>query len=44
MDWLMDILLDALIDCAKLVPFLLATLFLMEYLEHRAADRFLHAV
>ena len=44
MDWFIDILLDALIDCAKLVPFLLATLFLMEYLEHRAADRFLHAV
>lgn len=44
MDWFLDILLDALTDCAKLVPLLLATVFLMEYLEHRAAGRFLGAV
>lgn len=44
MDWFVDVLLDALIDCAKLVPFLLATVFLMEYLEHRAADRLTNAV
>lgn len=43
MDFL-DLLLDALIDCAKLIPFLLATVFLMEYLEHRAADRFVSAI
>lgn len=44
MERLWDVLLDALIDCAKLTPFLLATVFLMEYLEHRAADKLVGAV
>ena len=44
MDQLWDVILDALLDCAKLTPFLLVTIFLMEYLEHRAADRMLSAV
>ncbi len=44
MERLWDVLLDALIDCAKLTPFLLVTVFLMEYLEHRAADKFVGAV
>lgn len=44
MDRIWDVLLDALLDCAKLTPILLATVFLMEYLEHRAADRMLAAV
>jgi len=35
----MDFLLDALLDSAKLTPFLLVTLFIMEYLEHRASDK-----
>lgn len=44
MERLWDVLLDALIDCAKLTPFLLMTVFLMEYLEHRAADKLVGAV
>ena len=44
MERLGDVLLDALIDCAKLTPFLLVTVFLMEYLEHRAADKLVGAV
>ena len=44
MERLWDVLLDALIDCAKLTPFLLVTVFLMEYLEHRAADKLVGAV
>lgn len=44
MERLWDALLDALIDCAKLTPFLLVTVFLMEYLEHRAADKLVGAV
>lgn len=34
-----DILIETLVDCGKLVPFLYATLFLMEYIEHRASGR-----
>ncbi len=34
-----EILLDALIDCAKLLPFLLVTVFVMEWIEHRAGER-----
>ncbi len=44
MERLWDVLLDALIDCAKLTPFLLVTVFLVEYLEHRAADKLVGAV
>ena len=44
MERLWDVLLDALIDCAKLTPLLLVTVFLMEYLEHRAADKLVGAV
>ncbi len=40
MEIFLDALLDAVIDCLKLVPFLLLTIFLMEYIEHRTADRF----
>lgn len=40
----LDILLDAFIDCAKLIPFLFATVLLMEYIEHRAGERFSHAI
>lgn len=36
---ILDIFLDALIDCAKLLPFLLLTIFLMEYIEHRAGEK-----
>lgn len=40
MEMFFDALLDAVLDCLKLVPFLLLTVFLMEYIEHRAAGRF----
>lgn len=35
-----DILLDTVLDCLKLLPFLLAAYLLIEWLEHRAGDRF----
>lgn len=35
----MDIILDALLDTAKILPFLLVTYLAMEYLEHRAGDK-----
>lgn len=35
-----DILLDTVLDCVKLLPFLLAAYLLIEWLEHRAGDRF----
>lgn len=36
---LLDILLDALIDTAKLTPFLFAAYLLLEYLEHRSSSK-----
>lgn len=39
-----DILLDALIDTAKLLPFLFATYLAMEYLEHKTSMKVLIAV
>lgn len=41
---LLECLLDAVTDCAKLVPFLLITVLAMEYIEHRAADQFTAAI
>ena len=35
-----DGLLETLLDCVKLLPFLLAAYLLIEWLEHRAGDRF----
>ncbi|MBO4422825.1 MAG: arsenic efflux protein [Clostridia bacterium] len=35
----LDILLDALIDTAKLAPFLFAAYLLIEYLEHRSSNK-----
>ncbi len=43
MDFL-ELLLDALLDTLKLAPFLLLTILLMEWLEHRAAERFTSAL
>ncbi len=40
----LDLLLDAVLDCLKLVPFLFATVLLMEYIEHRAGERFVVAL
>ena len=34
-----DVLLDTVIDCLKILPFLFLTYVLMELLEHRAGDR-----
>jgi hypothetical protein len=38
MQFLLDILLDALIDSIKILPFLFVTYLLMEYLEHKTSD------
>ena len=32
---MLDVLLDALLDALKMLPFLLVTFFALEYLEHR---------
>ena len=37
-----DFFLDALIDSAKLVPFLYVIYLVMEILEHKAGNRFFH--
>lgn len=37
MEMLADVLLDTLLDLARLLPFLFLTYLLMEYLEHRAS-------
>lgn len=39
-----DLLTDALLDCVKLIPFLFLTILLMEYIEHRAAGKFVHVM
>ncbi len=39
-----DVLLDAVLDCIKLVPFLFLTVFLMEYIEHRAEEKFILSI
>lgn len=39
-----ELLADAALDTLKLAPFLLITIVLMEWLEHRAADRFTGAL
>lgn len=36
---MLDIILDALWDCIKLLPFLFLTYLVMEYLEHKAGDK-----
>ena len=41
---IVELLLDALLDTLKLAPFLLLTILLMEWLEHRAASRFTSAL
>lgn len=39
-----DIILDSIIDSVKLIPFLLLTYLVMEYLEHKAGDRMQTAI
>lgn len=36
---MLDIIVDALLDTVKLLPFLFVTYFLMEYLEHKTGDK-----
>lgn len=36
---MLDIIIDTLADCVKLVPFLFLTYLAMEYLEHKAGER-----
>lgn len=38
-DTIIDIILDAIIDTVKLLPFLFLTYLLMEYIEHKMSDR-----
>lgn len=39
MEAVLDIILEALIDTAKMLPFLFAVYLLIEYLEHKASDK-----
>lgn len=41
---MIDILLDAMIDSIKLVPFLFVTYLIMEYIEHKTKDKTKEAV
>lgn len=41
---IIDVILDSFIDSVKLVPFLLVTYLLMEYLEHKAGDKMRAAI
>ncbi len=36
---MIDVLLDAIIDSVKLVPFLFITYLIMEYIEHKTKDK-----
>ena len=36
---MLDVLLDALIDTAKLIPFLFVTYLILEWIEHKAAKK-----
>lgn len=38
-DTIIDVILDALIDSVKVLPFLFAVYLLIEYIEHRSADK-----
>lgn len=44
MDLVIDIFLDALLDTAKMLPFLFGVNLLIEYLEHKASDKFAAAL
>jgi len=44
LDVAIDILLDAVMDTLYLIPFLLVTYLVMEWIEHRAGDKTQHAI
>lgn len=44
MSEILHIVIHAVEDCLPLLPFLFLTVFLMEYLEHRAAERFVLSI
>lgn len=44
MNELLHAILHALEDCVPTLPFLFATVLVMEYIEHRAADRFVLSI
>ncbi len=41
---MIDILLDAIIDSIKLLPFLFVTYLIMEYIEHKTKEKTKEAV
>lgn len=41
---MLDILLDAIIDVVKLIPFLYITYLLMEYIENKTTEHAKHAI
>lgn len=41
---MLDVLLEALLDSLKMLPFLFGAYLLMEWVEHRAGDRLTHAL
>ena len=44
MDLLKDVIIDTILDSARIFPFLFLTYLLMEYLEHRAKDKTVRAL
>ena len=36
---MLDVLIDAIIDSIKILPFLFITYLIMEYIEHRTQDK-----
>lgn len=41
---MIDILMDTVMDCLKLIPFLFITYLVMEFLEHKTSDKTKHAI
>ena len=41
---MIDVLLDAIVDSIKLIPFLFITYLIMEYIEHKTKDKTKQAI